>query len=247
MQPFFYTFTRISQLILASQQNLRKTLQRDGKVIHFVSDNAADISYHISGAVQKRATNWLATLCSSSFKTSLLEFLVSAWSNSDYASLFEGKILSTNSGNICYKFMSLLDKVVRTKERSLLYAPEKADSLIFFHVSFLENQSNVVIRTVNTDCLIIRFGCCEKLDSSLKIWLEFRLQSRNNLRFISVDSKYSNLGKNFCKALPAYHAFTGSDFMASFSQKEKIQPLKKLEKDVQTQNQFEFVHLLYNF
>ena len=71
--------------------------------------------------------------------------------------------------------MSLLDKVVRTKERSLLYAPEKADSLIFFHVSFLENQSNVVIRTVNTDCLIIRFGYCEKLDSSLKIWLEFRL------------------------------------------------------------------------
>ena len=42
---------------------------------------------------------------------------------------------------------------------------------------------------------------------------------------------YSNLGKNFCKALPAYHAFTGSDFMASFIQKEKIQPLKKLEKD----------------
>ena len=65
--------------------------------------------------------------------------------------------------------------------------------------------------------------------------MDFRLQSRNNLRFISVDSKYSNLGKNFCKALPAYHVFTGSDFMASFSQKEKIQPLKKLGKNVQTQ------------
>ena len=207
-------------------------------MIHFVSDNATDISYHISGAAQKRATNWLATLRSSSFKTSLLEFLVSAWSNSDYASLFEGKILSTNSGNICYKFMSILDKVVRTKERSLLCTPEKADSLIFFHVSFLENQSNVVIRTINADCLIIRLGCCEKLDSSLKIWLEFRVQSRNNLRFISVDSIYSNLGKNFCKALPGYHAFTGSDFTASFSRKGNIQPLKKLEKDARAQIPF---------
>ena len=50
--------------------------------------------------------------------------------------------------------------------------------------------------------------------------------------------KFSNLGKNFCKAFPAYHAFTGSDFTASFSQKGKIRPLKKLEKDVQAQITF---------
>ena len=68
--------------------------------------------------------------------------------------------------------------------------------------------------------------------------VKVEVQSRNNLRFISLDSIYSNLDKNLCKTLPAYHAFTGSDFTAVCSQKGKIQPLKKLEKDVQAQIAF---------
>ena len=175
---------------------LRKILQREGKVIHFVSDkwiapsikdcerqsrNATDISCYIVGAAQKRLTNWLAALRSSSFKASLVGFLISVWSNSDNASLFEGKILFANCRNICYKFMSILEKVVRTEERCLLCTHEEADSRILFHVSSLENQSNVIIRTVDTDCLVIRLGCCEKLYPSLKIWLEVGVQSRNNL------------------------------------------------------------------
>ena len=115
---------------------LRSILQRDGKVIHFVSDkwitlsikdcerqsrNAADISYQITSAGQKRLINWLTALLSSSFKTSLVEFFVSAWSNSDYSLLFKGKILFANCGSICYKFLSILDKAGRTKEMSLSY------------------------------------------------------------------------------------------------------------------------------
>ena len=78
----------------------------------------------IAGAAQKQPTNWLAALRSSSFKTSFVEFLVLAWSNSDYASMFEGQILFANCGNICYKFISILDKVVRTEERSFLRTHE---------------------------------------------------------------------------------------------------------------------------
>ena len=94
--------------------------------------------------------------------------------------------------------MSILDKVVRTEERSLLCTHEEADSCIFFHVLSLEYQSNVVIRTADTDYLIIGLGCREKLDPSLKMWLEVGVQSSSYLRFISVDSVYSSLGKNFC-------------------------------------------------
>ena len=68
--------------------------------------------------------------------------------------------------------MSILDKAVRTEERSLLCTHEETDSRIFFHVSSLENQSNVIIRTADTDCLIIELECRKKLDPSLKIWLE---------------------------------------------------------------------------
>ena len=111
-------------------------------------------------------------------------------------------------------------------------------AVFFFHVSSLENQSNVIIRTADTDYLITGPWYRKKLDPSLKIWFEVGVQSRNNLRFISVDSIYSNLGKNFCKALPGYHAFTGSDFTTSFSRKGNIQPLKKLEKDARAQIPF---------
>ena len=121
-----------------------KILQRDGKVIHFLSDkwitpSIKDCeSYHIAGAAQKRQTNWLAALCRSNFKSSLVESSF-AWSNSDCASLFEGRILFTDCGNICYKFMSILDKVIKTKERSFLCIHEEADSRIFFTVLCLEN------------------------------------------------------------------------------------------------------------
>ena len=84
---------------------------------------------------------------------------------------------------------------------------KEADSRISFHISSLENQSNVVIKTVDADCLIIGLKCREGLDLFLKIWMEVGVQSRNNIQFISVDSTYSNLGRNFRKTLPTYHVF----------------------------------------
>ena len=39
---------------------------------------------------------------------------------------------------------------------------------IFFHVSSSENQSIVVMRKTDADCLVIRLDCREKLDPSLK-------------------------------------------------------------------------------
>ena len=232
---------------------LKKLLQKEGKIIHFVSDkwikpsikdceresrNSTDVSCYITGANQKRPTNWLLALRSCNFKTALLNFLVEAWANNDYAPLFQGKVLFANRGNTCYKFISILDKVVKTEESSLSCCHEEADSRIFFHASSVQSESNVVIRTSDTDCLVIALGCREKIDPSLKIWLEVGVQSRNDLRYISVDSIYSELGKGLCKALPAYHAFTGSDFTACFSRKGKVQPLKILEKDVKAQNAF---------
>ena len=47
--------------------------------------------------------------------------------------------------------------------------------------------------------------------------MAYNLQLTYNLQFINVDSIYSNLGKKFCKALPAYYAFMGSDFTIASS------------------------------
>ena len=41
-----------------------------------------------------------------------------------------------------------------------------------------------------------------------------------------------------CKALPIYHALTGSDYTASFSRRVKVKPLKILEKLTEYQSAF---------
>ena len=43
-----------------------------------------------------------------------------------------------------------------------------------------------------------------------------------------------SLGCRLCCVLHSYHAFTGCSFIASFSRKEKANPLKKLRKNAVT-------------
>ena len=103
--------------------------------------------------------------------------------------------------------MSILEKVVRTKEWSLLCTYEEEDSRIFSHILSLENRSNVVIRTADTDCLIMGLGYRKKLNLSSENMAGSRVQNRSNLQFISVDSIYSYLNKNLYKTLLAFDVY----------------------------------------
>ena len=232
---------------------LRKILKREGQIIHFVSDkwitpsikdserdsrNAVVENFNITGPQQSRPGNWMSALRNGSFKTALIQLLVDNWKDDDYASLFEGKILYVNSDNKCYSFKSVLGKVVRTEEFNLYSDHEEADSRMFHHIQSLPKPSNVVVRSNDTDVLVIAIGCRSKIDTELKIWLEAGVQGKNNLRFISVDQICSNLGETFCHALPAYFAFIGCDYSAAFSRKGKVTPFKKLETDIPSQIAF---------
>ena len=53
-----------------------------------------------------------------------------------------------------------------------------------------------------------------------------------------MNKLYRKIGDPVCKSLPTYHAFTGCDYTASFSQKGKVHPLKHLEKDETMQEVF---------
>ena len=46
------------------------------------------------------------------------------------------------------------------------------------------------------------------------------------------------LGNSLCVALPRFHAFTGSDYTASFNRKDKFRPLKLLEKNEDAEKAF---------
>ena len=61
------------------------------------------------------------------------------------------------------------------------------------------------------------------------------LHTNNTLRYVKKNKLYQALGNSFCVALPGFHAFTGSDYIASCNRRGKIRPLKLLERSEITQ------------
>lgn len=112
---------------------------------------------------------------------------------------------------------------------------EEADSKMIYIASRLDPISNVVIRTNDTDVLIISLGNFHNFSTNAKLWLDVGICSNNTRRYIDVRKIYGELGETLCRALPALHAITGCDYTASFHRKGKIKPLKIMEKDTKLQ------------
>ena len=82
--------------------------------------------------------------------------------------------------------------MVRTIQPHLYSTHEEADSKIIFYVTNIEENSNVVIRTADTDVLTIPLGCISQIPPNVNLWLEVGLYSKNTLPYINVN-KFSNL------------------------------------------------------
>ena len=240
------TFGEISHYLF------KKICQNKSKVIHFVFDktispsikdcerdkrmgNGRTSSYFISGPGQKRPSSWLEALRNDQFKESLVEFLIQSWVDDDLVFLLGEKTLCANGGDVCYSYKVRDGKMLRAVEPLLCCSHEEADSRMIFHLKSIVSPNNVVIRTADTDVLIIALGCFSSLDQQVNTWLEVGLYSKNTLRYISVNQLFRKLGEKLCKSLPAFHAFTGCDYSAAFSRKGKLQPFKLLEKNQEIQ------------
>ena len=84
--------------------------------------------------------------------------------------------------------------------------------------------SNIVIRTVDTDVLIIALDSLHLLAEGKQIWIETGLVTKNTLRYININQIHDHFGVEFCTALPVCHVFSGCGYTASFSRKGKIRP-----------------------
>ena len=219
-------------------------------IIHFVADkwltpsiediehidrDAVSATYKISGPSQKRPTDWTVALKNSSFKESLSDFFVKSWKDDSLAPFFNGKVLITNSKDTCYKFEPQDDKVFCTEQENYCNH-EEADSRMFYHVSLVAALCKVVMRANDTD--VIPMGCKQFYDTSLKLWLEVGTQSKNTIRYISIDQVCEKFGSSLCNALPAFHVFTGCDYTASFKRKGKVALFKLLEKSIKAREVF---------
>ena len=96
----------------------------------------------------------------------------------------------------------------------------------------------MVLKTADTDVLIIALVNVEKLPVGVNIWLQMGIHTNNTLKYVNVKKLYQTLGNSLCVSLSGFHAFTGSDYTASFSCKGKIPPLKLLERSEDAKKAF---------
>uniref|UniRef100_A0ABD2WJL9 Uncharacterized protein n=1 Tax=Trichogramma kaykai TaxID=54128 RepID=A0ABD2WJL9_9HYME len=84
----------------------------------------------------------------------------------------------------------------------------KAATKIPFFVSRTNDHNTVVEQCDNTDTMIILLGKMMDVSDTVQVWLEFG--TGNNRRFINMNECFKSLGLSICKAIPAFHSFTGS-------------------------------------
>ena len=155
-----------------------------------------------------------------------MTYLVTSWEEDANAQILLNKELFATSRDNCFRFKAENGRVIRTEVTSLKSSHEEADSRMLFHAKSIAAQKKVVIRTADTDVLIIALCNFPKLHSGMQLWLEVGLYTQNTLRYIDINAMHQQLDNDLCKALPGYHSFTGCDYTASFSRKGKVNPLK---------------------
>ena len=176
--------------------------------------------YSIKGPAQIRPSDWGEALKNKSFKESLIGFLIEAWKDDSCARILKNKTVYANYNNCCYKYRAENGVTISTEQDQFSSSHEEADNRMFFHLNHALPGSTVVMRTDDTDSLVIALGY-KHFFNTLEIWLEAGVQGKNNLRFINVNSIYSELGETLCKALPAYHALKDVTIQHRFSKKVK--------------------------
>ncbi len=96
---------------------------------------------------------------------------------------------------------------------------EEADTRIVVHVRHaLEGGAeSVLVRTVDTDVVVILIGKLHDLlayNQNANVWVAFGMG--HHFSFISVNRICSTLGESRSRALPVFHALTGSDCTSQF-------------------------------
>ena len=105
------------------------------------------------------------------------------------------------------------------------FTHEEADTRVVVHILHAihyEEAKTVLVRTVDTDVLVILVGKLHDLrevQPELDLWLAFGMG--RNFRFISVNSICAVLGEPRSTSLPVFHALTGCDTTSCFFGKGK--------------------------
>ena len=185
---------------------------------------SSTMSYQISGIGQTGCKH-----CE--ILASLIEFLSKTCSNGLFTDIFGEDQLLLNNENICKRYRSVGRRVLTEHANHLFLFSWRREHKDVYYLSTVTTGQNVILRTNDTECLVIRSAVMEKVTQGVNVWIEAGLRSKNTQRYISLNQLYVKLGRTLYKSLPGYNAFTGCDYTASFYRRGKVKPLKIPEKN----------------
>ena len=164
-----------------------------------------------------------------------LHFFGEEWKKVEYSGIIGERHVYLAHQEKCYCFTSVNDQVRRDEIPDLSCNHLEADTRTCLHASKIET-SKVVIRASDVDIAVIAINHASQL--TMNLWMETGTASNNSQRYICLTNIVAALGINMCKALPAFHAFSGCDYTSAFVRHGKVLPLLKLEKNECAQTAF---------
>lgn len=98
---------------------------------------------------------------------------------------------------------------------------EEADSRLLLHASHAAQHGHhaILIRTVDTDVVVLAVSLAQELQPEDKLWLAFG--TGQSFRYVAAHEIAAGLGREKARALPMFHALTGCDTVSSFARRGK--------------------------
>ena len=184
----------------------------------------------IIGTQQTRPVDFNEALKSPSFKTELPTFLLNEWKEQTYAHIIHERHVYVGHLGECLHFF-VEGGVVRHETIDVpgCSHPE-ADTRICLQANTIDdvgNDNTIIIRASDTDIAVIMFHHAWKFSATL--WVDTGTSNGKNRRYVNLSAIAMSIGSKMCQAMPAYHAFKGTDFTSAIIRKGKVRPFRRLE------------------
>ncbi|XP_071822275.1 uncharacterized protein [Apostichopus japonicus] len=234
------TFGLLARHVLDILLNLARS--NNAMYVHFVTDRYLNKSiksaerekrgvggteiFRIYSDDQSVPKQWKKFLSASTNKESLVKYVFQKWSSGDMD--LHGVVIFIAHDQECHQICTTESGVECKPVPALHCNHEEADTRIFLHCSYASSVTkcnNIIIKSPDTDVMIIAVAMC----STLSTRLFFSTGVGNKKRIIDVSQVANNVGTDICSALIGFHVFTGCDSVSSFYGKGKVKCLKVLK------------------
>lgn len=193
---------------------------------------AEETVYLIHGPEQVRPKDFGKALKSSSFKQQLPRFLMKDWAEQHHAPALTDREVFLGVEGECAKFSVVDNRVYKQPIDRLACNHPEADTRLCLHMLDVDDVlpgGDIVVRASDTDILVILLHHSPRVNSNL--WMEVGTAGLGNRRYVNVSAIATEIGPEYCSALPGFHAYTGCDYTAAFVRKGKKRPFALLGQD----------------